>query len=83
MPEFQSACDKLAIGQISEPFQTPYGWHIVQVLDRRIQDTTEEVERQQAIMAIRNSKLNEETELWMRRLRDQAYGSSNPSNGST
>jgi peptidyl-prolyl cis-trans isomerase SurA len=45
----------------------------VEVLDRRIQDTTEEVRQQQAAMAIRNSKLGEETELWARRLRDQAY----------
>ncbi len=55
------------------PFKSPFGWHIVQVLDRRTYDMTEEVERQEAIMAIRNSKLEEETELWARRLRDQAF----------
>ena len=73
VPEFQAVCDALEIDAISAPFQSPFGWHIVQVLDRRVQDMTEEVERREAIMAIRNSKLEEETELWARRLRDQAY----------
>lgn len=45
----------------------------MEVQDRRVQDTTEEVRLQRAAMAIRNSKLGEETELWARRLRDQAY----------
>jgi peptidyl-prolyl cis-trans isomerase SurA len=73
VPEFQAVCDKLDINEISEPFQTRFGWHIVQLLGRRVQDTTEEVKRQQAALAIRNSKLGEETELWTRRLRDQAF----------
>jgi peptidyl-prolyl cis-trans isomerase SurA len=73
VPEFQAVCDALDIDEISEPFQSPFGWHILQLLDRRVQDMTEEVERREAIMAIRNSKLEEETELWARRLRDQAY----------
>ena len=73
VPEFQAVCDSLALNELSEPFKTQYGWHIVEVLERRVHDTTEEVERQRAVMAIRNSKLNEETELWMRRLRDQAF----------
>jgi len=73
VPEFQEVCDALEIGELSQPFQTRYGWHIVEILDRRIHDTTEEVERENAIMAIRNSKLGEETELWMRELRDMAF----------
>jgi len=73
VPEFQAVCEELEIDEISQPFKSPFGWHIVQVLDRRTYDMTEEVERQQAIMAIRNSKLEEETELWARRLRDQAF----------
>jgi peptidyl-prolyl cis-trans isomerase SurA len=73
VPEFQAVCETLDINEISEPFQSPFGWHIIQLLDRRVQDMTEEVERREAIMAIRNSKLEEETELWARRLRDQAF----------
>jgi peptidyl-prolyl cis-trans isomerase SurA len=73
VPEFQAMCDTLKIDELSQPFKSPFGWHVIQVLDRRVHDTTEEVQRQNAIMAIRNSKLGEETELWMRRLRDQAF----------
>lgn len=73
VPEFQAVCETLRIDEISMPFKSPFGWHIVQVLDRRTYDMTEEVERQEAVMAIRNSKLEEETELWARRLRDQAF----------
>jgi peptidyl-prolyl cis-trans isomerase SurA len=72
-PEFQQLADTLPEKQLSEPFRTRFGWHILEVLGRRVQDTTDEVRRQQAGMAIRNSKLGEETEMWMRRLRDQAF----------
>lgn len=72
-PEFQAVADSIPENQVSEPVRTRFGWHILEVLGRRVQDTTEEVKRQQAAMAIRNSKLGEETELWTRRLRDQAF----------
>lgn len=73
VPEFAAMCETQPIGELSEPFKTQFGWHILEVQDRRVQDTTEEVRLQRAAMAIRNSKLGEETELWARRLRDQAY----------
>ncbi len=73
VPEFAAVCEEIPNNQISEPFQTQFGWHILEVLDRRIQDTTAEVQRAQATQAIRNSKLGEETEIWARRLRDQAF----------
>lgn len=73
VPEFEQTLDKLKDGEISEPFNTKYGWHIVQVLGRRVHDSTEEVRRQRAFAAIRESKADEETELWLRRLRDEAF----------
>ena len=73
VPEFQAVCDALEIDEISQPFKTGFGWHLVQLLGRRVQDTTDDVLRREAVMTIRNSKLNEETELWARRLRDQAF----------
>ncbi|MGI9330403.1 MAG: peptidylprolyl isomerase [Gammaproteobacteria bacterium] len=73
VPEFAAVCKEIPNNQISEPFQTQFGWHILEVLDRRIQDTTAEVQRAEATQAIRNSKLGEETEIWARRLRDQAF----------
>jgi peptidyl-prolyl cis-trans isomerase SurA len=73
VPEFEAAIASLKEGEISEPFHTQYGWHIAQVLGRREYDNTDELKRRQAIEAIRASKADEETELWLRRLRDDAY----------
>ena len=73
VPEFEAAIAKLKDNEISEPFRTQYGWHIVQLLGRRQYDNTDELKRHQAMDAIRASKADEETELWLRRLRDEAY----------
>ncbi len=73
VPEFEKVMTALQIDEISEPFQTQFGWHIVQVLERRTYDATADKQRQQAILAIRNSKLGDEAELWTRRLRDEAF----------
>ena len=73
VPEFEAAISGLKEGEISQPFHTQYGWHIAQVLGRREFDNTDELRRRQAIEAIRASKADEETELWLRRLRDEAY----------
>jgi peptidyl-prolyl cis-trans isomerase SurA len=73
VPEFEKVLAQLQPDEISEPFRTQYGWHIIQLLGRRQYDTTAEDERQQAFMALREAKVDEETELWLRRLRDEAY----------
>lgn len=73
VPAFEDELAKLKDNEISEPFHTQYGWHIVQVLGRRVYDATADRQRQEAIMAIRNSKLNDEVDLWTRRLRDEAF----------
>lgn len=73
VPEFEEQLAQLEKGDISEPFRTPYGWHIVQLLDRAERDTTEEVRREQAVQAIRSGKLEQETDIWLRELRDEAY----------
>ena len=72
-PEFAHVVEGLKVDEISEPFHTQYGWHIVQLLGRRRYDSTEQLKRKHAADAIRASKADEETELWMRRLRDEAY----------
>lgn len=72
-PEFQRAMDALASGQISAPFQTGFGWHIVEVLERRQYDNTESLKRGRARGAIRARKLEEATQNWARELRDEAY----------
>jgi peptidyl-prolyl cis-trans isomerase SurA len=73
VPEFDQAIAELKINEISEPFKTRYGWHIVQMLGTRTYDSTDDVRRQRAFAAIRESKADEETELWLRRLRDEAF----------
>jgi peptidyl-prolyl cis-trans isomerase SurA len=73
VPEFESVVDSLKDNEISEPFKTQYGWHIVQLLGRRRFDNTDEIKRRQAMEAIRAGKADEETELWLRRMRDEAY----------
>jgi peptidyl-prolyl cis-trans isomerase SurA len=73
VPEFEAVLDRLALEEISEPFRSPFGWHVVQLLERRVHDTTDDVREQRAIMAIRESKLAEETELWLRQMRDEAF----------
>lgn len=73
VPEFEAQVAKLKINEISEPFKTQYGWHIAQLLGRRRIDDSSELARRQAIEAIRASKADEETELWLRQLRDEAY----------
>lgn len=73
VPEFEQQMNALEIGELSQPFKSPFGWHIVEVMERRVHDTTDDVRRQQAMMAIRESKLTEETELWVRQIRDEAF----------
>jgi peptidyl-prolyl cis-trans isomerase SurA len=73
VPEFERVLDDLEIGEISEPFRSPFGWHIVEVLDRRVYDNTEDLKRRNCDARIRNSKMEDETQLWMRRLRDEAF----------
>ena len=73
VPAFENAMNALADGQVSEPFQSQFGWHIVQVLGRRKVDQTTAVLEAKARQAIKQRKLDEELRLWLRRIRDEAY----------
>ncbi len=73
VPEFEKVVNSLPENEVSQPFRTQYGWHIVQVLGRRVHDNTDEARRQKAFAALRESKAEEETEIWLRRLRDEAF----------
>jgi peptidyl-prolyl cis-trans isomerase SurA len=73
VPEFEEAMNHLAINELSEPVQTQYGWHLIQVLERQESTDADELLKKQARDEIFKRKVEEETELWMRRIRDEAY----------
>ncbi len=72
-PEFEDMMQATAVGDVSEPFNSPFGWHILKVEDRRQHDGTLEFRENKAREIIRKRKMEEELELWLRRLRDGAY----------
>jgi peptidyl-prolyl cis-trans isomerase SurA len=73
VPEFQLALDQIKPGELSPPFRTKFGWHIAGVIERRTRDTTEESKRARARNAIMQRKIAEDYEVWLRRLREDAY----------
>ena len=73
VPVFERAMDSLAPGELSEPFESQYGWHIVQVLERRDRDDTETSRRAEAMRTLRARKIEENLEAWIRQVRDEAY----------
>ena len=75
---FEEAMNNLAPNEISEPVQSQFGWHLIQVLARESKDNSAEYRRNRIRDAIRKRKIEEETELWLRRLRDEAYVEINP-----
>ncbi len=73
VPAFDQAMNALKIGEISNPVQSQFGFHIIQVLERRTTDVSQERQRQRATMALRQRKLEEANQEWMRQVRDRAY----------
>jgi peptidyl-prolyl cis-trans isomerase SurA len=73
MPEFEAAMNNLKIGEVSQPVETSFGIHLIEVLERKSDDVSKERERNNARQAIRERKLEEASESWQREVRDRAY----------
>jgi len=73
VPDFERAMNALALNEISQPVRTPFGWHLIEVLERRKQDVTQERRREQARQALRQRKSDEQFEEFVRQLRDRTY----------
>lgn len=73
VPEFDQIVNATEVGSISEPFQSRFGWHIVEVMGKRVYDNTEDLKEGNCDLLIRNGKMDEETQAWIRRLRDEAF----------
>jgi peptidyl-prolyl cis-trans isomerase SurA len=73
VPEFEQQIDALKDNEMSQPFRTKFGWHLVQLLGRRTYDASEDVTRNKCVGQLREARADEETEIWLRRLRDEAF----------
>ena len=73
VPDFEKAMDALKIKEVSAPIQSPFGFHLIQVLERRTEDATAERQRQTARQVLRERKADEAHQDWIRQMRDRAY----------
>jgi len=73
VPEFEKAMNELKTGELSEPVQTQFGWHLIQVMERRTEDMSQIRVRQVARQALRERKADEAYQEWLRQLRDRAF----------
>ncbi|SDJ22557.1 periplasmic chaperone for outer membrane proteins SurA [Pseudomonas delhiensis] len=73
VPEFRDVMNSIPQNQLSKPFRSPFGWHILEVLGRRATDSSDKFREQQAAQVLRNRKYDEELQAWLRQIRDEAY----------
>jgi peptidyl-prolyl cis-trans isomerase SurA len=73
VPDFEKAMNQLKPNEVSQPVRTPFGWHLIQVIERRKQDITDQRRRDQARLALRERKSDEQFSEWLRELRDRTY----------
>ncbi|MEM8562621.1 MAG: peptidylprolyl isomerase, partial [Pseudomonadota bacterium] len=73
VPEFQQAMDATAVGEMSDPVRTQFGWHVLLVEDRRNEDMSSEATRQKAAEFLHSRKYQEELDAWLQQIRDEAF----------
>ena len=83
VPEFRQVMQNSPENVVSQPFETPYGWHILEVLGRRTTDVSDSSREQQAMNLLRNRKYDDELQSWLRQIRDEAFAEIKTDNGSS
>jgi peptidyl-prolyl cis-trans isomerase SurA len=73
VPDFERAMNLLQIGEVSQPIQSPFGFHLIEVLERRVQDVSSDRRRAAARQVLRERRLGEAYQDWLRMARDRAY----------
>ena len=73
MEAFVEAMNATPTGELSEPFESAYGWHVLEVLDRRTQDMGEEARRNMAVQLLHQRRFDEELQKWLKEIRDEAF----------
>jgi peptidyl-prolyl cis-trans isomerase SurA len=73
VPEFEQTMNSIAIDEVSEPFRSQFGWHILQVTERRKQDFSDNILRNGAENMLRQRKFEEELQVWLQEIRDEAF----------
>ncbi|MBP8202292.1 MAG: peptidylprolyl isomerase [Pseudomonas sp.] len=73
VPEFREVMNSTPAGELSKPFKSPFGWHVLEVMGRRATDSSAQFREQQAMTVLRNRKYDEELQAWLRQIRDEAY----------
>ncbi|MCE3253211.1 MAG: molecular chaperone SurA [Cellvibrio sp.] len=73
VPEFEEAMKNTPIGSICRPFKSQFGWHILQVIERRQEDMSDKMKRNQAANVLRSRRFDEEFQLWLTQIREEAY----------
>jgi peptidyl-prolyl cis-trans isomerase SurA len=73
VPAFKDALAKLEINEISQPVRSQHGWHLMQLTDKRVQDATEKRKEDKAYQLLFQRKFGEETQAWLKEMRDSAY----------
>ena len=73
VPAFVEAMNATATGELSPPFESRYGWHVIEVLERRTQDMGEEARRNMALQILHQRRFDEELQAWLKEIRDEAF----------
>src|SRR5690606_13048403 len=73
VPQFEAVMNDIGLKVVSDPFRSQFGWHILQVTERRNQDFSDEIKRGQAENILRQRKFDEELQVWLQEIRDNAY----------